>query len=120
MKHALIIEDRSVIALSIADALQDCGYATADIAISQKDAIRMAEERCPDLITVDELLASGSGNAAVRHICRDNAIPVLWITGVATEVREVVPDAVILEKPFSYQNLCKAVVEAVRSARVYT
>ncbi len=120
MKHALIIEDHPVIASTIEDELRDCGYASADIAISQAEAIRMAEDRCPDLITVDERLDEGSGIAAIRHICRNNAIPVVYITAVATEVRHAIPDAVILEKPFSHRDLSSAISNAVKVARLYS
>lgn len=120
MPHALIIEDQFLIATTIADELRECGYDTADIAVSEEEAIQFAESSCPDLITVDQRLASGSGISAIRHICRDRAIPVIWVTGVATEVRNIVSDAVILEKPFSHQALCRAVQDAVLNARVYS
>jgi CheY-like chemotaxis protein len=79
--HALIIEDRPVIALMIEDELADLGYASAAIATSETQAIDLANQRRPDLITADDDLAQGSGIAAVRHICRDQAIPVVFITG---------------------------------------
>ena len=120
MKHALIIEDHPVIASTIEDELRDCGYASVDIAVSQDEAIRLAEEKCPDLITVDERLDDGSGVAAIRHICRDKAIPVVFITAVPMEVSLVIPDAVILEKPFSTRLLSTAILHAVKGARIYT
>ncbi len=119
MKHALIIEDRLVIALAIQDELRDCGYSSADIAITEAEAIRRAEETCPDLITVDEGLENGSGIAAIRHICRDKAIPVIFITASPKQIKAAVPDAVILEKPFSHRNLTGAILEAVKSARLF-
>ena len=120
MKHALIIEDHALIAFSIADELGDCGYATVDIATSQDEAIRMAEEKCPDLITADKRLNAGCGIAAVRHICRDKAIPVVFITGDPREIGLAIPDAVILEKPFSHGLFSTAILNAVKGARIYT
>lgn len=120
MKHALIIEDHSVIALTIEDELRLCGYGSADIASSQDEAIQMAEEKCPDLITVDERLTNGSGVEAIRHICRDRAIPVVFITAVPIEVSLTLPDAVIVEKPFSTRLLSTAILHAVKGARLYT
>ena len=36
----------------------------------------MAAARCPDLITVDDNLDSGSGGETIREICREQALPV--------------------------------------------
>ncbi len=119
VKHALIIEDQPVIALAIQDELRDCGYESADIAITEAEAIRRAEEKCPDLITVDERLDDGSGIAAIRHICRDKAIPVIFITASPDQIKAAVPDAVILEKPFSHRNLSSAILKAVKGARLF-
>jgi len=119
MKHALIIEDQPVIALTIQDELHDCGYASADIAVSEAEAIRRAEERCPDLITVDERLDDGSGIAAIRHICRNKAIPVIFITAAPDHIKAAVPDAVILGKPFSHRDLSSAILKAVKGARLF-
>ena len=51
-KHALVIEDFPVIAMSIQDELADLGYSAA-IAASEAEAVALAEERCPDLIIAD-------------------------------------------------------------------
>lgn len=119
MKHALIIEDQSVIALAIQDELRDVGYTSAEIAVSEKEAIRLAQARCPDLITVDEGLEDGSGIDAIRHICRDKAIPVIFITAAPDRIKAAIPDAVILEKPFSHQHLSSAILMAIKSARLF-
>ena len=119
MKHALIIEDRMVIALMIEDELAEFGYASAAIATSQKSAIELAEERCPDLITADDSLENGSGIAAVRHICRDQQIPVVFITGEPQHIQEAVPGAVILDKPFTHSGLARAIGLAIERARAY-
>jgi len=119
MKHALIIEDHPLIALTLADELRDLGYSSVNIAVSQDEAIRSAEEMCPDLITVDARLDSGSGIAAIRHICRDKAIPVVFVTADPMGIRLAIPDAVILEKPFSNHHLATAILQAVKGARIY-
>jgi CheY-like chemotaxis protein len=120
MKHALIIEDREVVALMIEDELAELGYATVAKAASQMEAILLAEQKCPDLITADDRLADGSGIAAVHHICRHQAIPVVFITADAKRVKLAVPDAVILEKPFSRSALVSAIQLAVEGARIYS
>jgi CheY-like chemotaxis protein len=120
MKHALIIEDHEIIAAMIEDELAELGYTTSAKAESQLQAIRLAEQKCPDLITADDRLFDGSGIAAVRHICRHQAIPVLFITGDPNHIKDAVPDAVILEKPFTHGGLADAVRLAVEAARIYS
>lgn len=112
MKHALVIEDRFLIAMMIQDALLSAGFGTAEIARSQGDAIKSAEEQCPDLITVDESLDGGSGIAAIREICRNKCIPVVFIVADGSKVRRAIPDAVVLLKPFSDAALADALQRA--------
>ena len=112
MKHALIIEDSPVIAMMLQDHLEVCGYTTADIAVTQAQAITFAEHRCPDIITADDRLEHGSGVEAIRHICRDQAIPVIFIVAVPENVEETLPNALTLQKPFSEAALNDAIREA--------
>ncbi len=99
--HALIIEDESLIALAIEDALRDCGFTSFDFAVSTDAAVAAATRRCPNLITADVKLAPGCGIDAVQSICSEVPIPVLFITGSAAEVRTRMPRHSLIEKPFS-------------------
>jgi DNA-binding response OmpR family regulator len=120
MKHALIVEDREIIALMIQDELAELGYRSAVKATSQSQAIRFAKLRSPDIITADNQLSDGSGIEAVRHICRHHAIAVVFITGDRNAIAGSVPDAVILEKPFTHDELVRAVRAAEENARTYS
>ena len=115
MKHALIIEDNFLIALMIREHLEECGYDTVDIATSQAQAIVLAEQRCPDLITADDRLEPGSGIEAIRHICRDNAIPVIFIVADPENVERSLPNALLLLKPFSEAALASAIQSAEKT-----
>ncbi len=110
--HALIIEDRGLIAASVRAELADMGYATFDIVSTEADAIKAARKHCPDLIAADHQLANGLGVNAVQRICEQQLIPVVFIVGDAQEVEGRVPHAVIIEKPFSSDELVAAVAEA--------
>lgn len=109
MKHALVIEDFYLIASMLQDCLKDYGYTTVDVASSQAQAIEMAEQRCPDLITADDRLEQGTGIEAIRHICRDQAIPVVFIVADETNVKKMLPDAILLLKPYSESALAAAI-----------
>jgi DNA-binding response OmpR family regulator len=106
--HALIIEDESLIAMAIEDALRGCGFTSFEVAISAEEAVAAAERRCPDLITADVELRPGCGITAVQSICSDQPIPVIFITGSPGEVRIRMPGHALVEKPFSTEHIMGA------------
>ena len=112
--HALIVEDEVMIAAAIEYVLRECGFDSFDIASSSEEAVAAATRRCPDLITADVKLAAGDGIEAIRVICQEQSIPVIFITASdAAEVRQYVPDYPVLHKPFSEQTLTYAVAASL-------
>lgn len=100
-KHALVIEDFPVIAMSIEDELADMGFSAA-IAATEVEAVALAEERCPDLIIADLRLAQGSGIEAVRRICGDRPIAVIFMSGDDEALDgSATGEAGFLAKPFT-------------------
>ena len=106
--HALIIEDESMIAMAIEDALRDFGFTSFDFAVSAEEAVTAAALRCPDLITADVELRPGCGITAVQSICSQQPIPVLFITGRPGDVRIRMPGYALFEKPFSADHIMEA------------
>jgi len=108
-KHALVIEDFPVIAMSVQDELADLGYSTA-VAASEAEAVALAEQRCPDLIIADLRLAQGCGMEAVHRVCRDRPIAVIFMSGDLEPVNGVAGGgAIFLSKPFTSNALRKGV-----------
>lgn len=116
--HALIIEDEALIAMTIECVLRDIGFETFALAETEEDSVKAAAQRCPDLITSDVMLAIGNGIDAVRRICPDRGIPVVFITGSAEQVRGRDPQSIIVEKPFSAVNLIVGIAGARSAASV--
>ena len=106
--HALIIEDESLIAMAIEDALRGCGFTSFEIAVSAEEAVTAAARKCPDLITADVELRPGCGITAVQSICSEQPIPVLFITGSPGEVRIRMPGHGLVEKPCSAEHIIDA------------
>ena len=106
--HALIIEDESLIAMAIEDALRGCGFTSFDVAVSAEAAVAAAARKCPDLITADVQLRPGCGITAVQSICAGRPIPVLFITGSPAAVRIRMPGHPLVEKPFSAERIMDA------------
>jgi two-component system, response regulator PdtaR len=114
--HALIIEDEFLTAQLIEGQLRDLGYTSFAFAVDENEAVASASERCPDLITSDVQLGSGCGIDAVQVICDGKVIPVLYITGTATMVRDRCPGAACVQKPFGIAALREGVREARSTA----
>ncbi len=113
--HALIIEDESLIAMSIEQILSDCGFTSFDVASSCDEAVRAAEVRCPDLITADGQLCPGSGIDAVNAICSSTPVPVIFITATPTEVASRMPNHPLIVKPFGSEEVISAVNSVMAS-----
>jgi CheY-like chemotaxis protein len=107
--HALIIEDEFLTAQLIRDYLAELAFTSFAFAMDEEEAVAVARECCPDLITSDVLLSRGCGIDAVQRICELKPIAVLYITGSAMMVRERCPSAVIIQKPFGRAALREAV-----------
>jgi DNA-binding response OmpR family regulator len=112
--RALIIEDQFLIAAQIEDVLRDMGFSEFDLADNEADALRAARANCPDLITADQRLIAGSGIDAVTKVSGEHgAIPTVYITEFRNEVREALPNALIVGKPFGPRLLKEAVAQAI-------
>jgi two-component system, response regulator PdtaR len=113
--HALVIEDELLIALDIEQQLKELGFATVDVATSEKEAIELAQKRCPDLITADVELREGNGISAIRKICAGGGqVPVIYITS-RLDLLELVPDSIVVQKPFATAKLRQAQLDAMGS-----
>ena len=106
--HVLIIENESLIAMAIEDALRGCGFTSFDVAVSADDAVTAAARKCPDLITADAELSPGCGITAVQSICSKGRIPVLFITGSPGQVGMRMPGHALVEKPCSAGQIIEA------------
>ena len=103
--HALVIEDDVSAVDRLEQVLRALGYRSFDIAFSASEAVAAARRKCPDIITADLRLVDGSGIDAVLEICSDQAIPVIFITSRPAEIRQRIPEAIIVEKPFEAEGV---------------
>jgi len=110
--HALIIEQDMWITLMIENVLRDLGYTSFTFAPSSEAAIAAAKVRSPDLITSDIRFGAGTAIEAVRQICSDGAIPVVFVTSTPWEVRATDPGATVVPKPFDEHLLKQGVARA--------
>lgn len=114
--HALIIEQDMWVILMIEDVLRELGYTSFASAATVDAAVAAATARCPDLITSDLRLDSGTGVDAVRQICSGNTIPVVFVTATPWEVRRTDANAIVVPKPFGPAALKEGISRATRAA----
>src|ERR1700721_1418543 len=110
-RHALIIEDEMMIALSLEEMLTGLGFRSFDIADTATAALLCARKHRPNMITADGRINGGTGMEAVDRITDAmGAIPVIYVTGSPKFIAGREP---IVAKPFSSETLGAA------CARVY-
>ncbi|RYG85078.1 MAG: response regulator [Alphaproteobacteria bacterium] len=112
MCHVLIIEDEPLIAMDIEYLLAREGATSFAFANSEQDAVDLAFERRPDLITSDVSLLEGTGPAAVATILtRLGPIPVLFITATPDACIPCAPPGEVLRKPLNPSAIKQAYQE---------
>lgn len=105
--HVLIIEDEPLIALDIQSFLENLIADTSDIAETEDEALKLAHDHRPDLITADYSLRHGTGPSAVDRIRNDvGKVPVIYITG---QPERCARDAIAITKPIRWIELVQAV-----------
>jgi CheY-like chemotaxis protein len=102
MCHALIIEDEPMIAMLLQDLLEEAGATSFAFAATEQDAVRLAVQQRPSVITSDIRLLEGTGPRAVSQI-NDvvGEIPVVFITANPDAVDHPHSPTAVLLKPFS-------------------
>ena len=105
-RHALIIEDEMMVALSLEDMLTGIGFRSFDIADNAAAALLCARKHRPDMITADGRIVGGTGMDAVDQITAAmGAIPVVYVTGTPMIL---VGRSPVVAKPFSSETLSAA------------
>ncbi len=115
--HAFIIEDEYLIGQSLRDMLEQHGFTSFSFARSEDAAVMGATAQKIDLITADVRLLPGDGVRAVKAICKQREIPVVFITGYSEELQDRAPTAVVVRKPVVQSELAAAVHNVLREKR---
>ena len=111
--HIVIVEDDILIAMDVAELLTELGHDVCATVRTEADAVAAAERCRPDLMIVDGQLDEGGGISAMRQILAKSEVAHLYITGDRRRLMQQVPDAVILEKPFSLSELLNGIDAAL-------
>ena len=110
----LIAEDDAMIAMFLEELLETMGYEVCAVVSDQSEVIAAAAQHAPNLMIVDEGLREGSGIAAVVEILKTGFIPHIISTGNDRQVLRHIPDAIVLQKPYTGQALNQAIERALQ------
>ena len=117
MPTILVVEDETDVNNLIRDHLQAEGHAVVQ-AFDGPDALRLVEERRPDLIVLDWMLPGMDGLTVCRQVRRNHLMPIIMLTARSTEIDRVVgleigaDDYVV--KPFGIRELLARVRALLR------
>src|SRR5260221_6957450 len=116
----MIIENEPIIAMDIADFVQDMGHGIVGIASNHTEAVTMAREGRPGLVLADiDLGAGGSGLEAAREILQHSTVPVIFITAYPERLLtgERPEPAYLITKPFAPDTLRVTISQALSTVR---
>jgi len=119
-KEALVIDDEQVVLDSVSKVLTAENY-KVDVSLSGREGLDWAVQRQYDIVLTDILMPDIGGMKVLRNIKRAKpSLPVIMISGYAT-VKSAVQSmklgaADYLEKPFTPEELLKAVETALDTA----
>jgi DNA-binding response OmpR family regulator len=105
----LVVEDESMIAELLIDALTDAGFRIIGPASRVKDALELIEKEPPDLALLDVTLGRERSYPVARELA-ERGIPFLFMTGHADrDLLEEFRDRPVLTKPMKLADLATKV-----------
>jgi CheY-like chemotaxis protein len=114
----VIVEDDGLIAMDLAELLTGMGHDVCAIASNEAKAEAAAAEFHPDLMIVDGALRGGSGVVAMRRILDLGDVAHFYVTGNPWSVLELVPQAIVVTKPYTMRDLERGMTTARDAARL--
>jgi len=116
--RVMIVEDDRIIADLLGELIAALGHEVCAIESSESGAVAAAHRSKPDLMIVDAHLRQGSGIGAVETITEVGHIPHIFVTGDASAVRTLKPNATVMQKPYFELDLVLAIQSALSAAKV--
>lgn len=107
ISRVLVIEDEFLVAMHIAQVVEEAGCDDVAMARGEEQALAVASKAKPDLVLADlDLGRGGDGISAVRQIRRHADVPLIVITGNPEQVPDKLGKLVaVIAKPFDESKL---------------
>ncbi len=124
--HVLIVEDESLVAVDIEEALIRAGFSISGIARNYDEAVRLIGQKPVDIAVVDVGLGDDirDGVATARELLRQHWMPLIYLTGTTDEATferaKATNPYAFLNKPLRTQELVQQVQLALHNFRQET
>lgn len=107
-KRIFIVEDETIIAFEMADALEDLGFEVVGPSTHLEHALSMAEAEDIDVACLDVNLGPGKTSAPIAQILTERHIPYVYITAYDPDQIDFVGGSDrVMRKPVSKSELHK-------------
>lgn len=108
-KKIFLVEDETLIAFEMADALEDLGFEVIGPSTHLSNALALAEVEDIDVACLDVNLGQGRTSEPVAEILKSRDIPYVYITAYdPDQISFLQADDRTLKKPVSKADLLKA------------
>ncbi|WP_430910229.1 response regulator [Methylobacterium sp. sgz302541] len=113
-KRILIVEDESLIAMELADIVERAGGTVVGPVRTNRDALRLADDRPVSAALLDMNLADGDATPIARRLL-DRGVPMVVCTAglVPLGLRLAFPDLPVHRKPVDGPRLVRSLMEAL-------
>ena len=110
--RVLIVEDEALVAMLLADYLEELGHEVTATAASVADALVAIADAPPDLAIVDCALSEGEASWPVADQLAEQSVPFLFSSGSSrAELPAAHADAPMLLKPYTLNALQVALTD---------
>ena len=114
IEHIFIVEDEVLVAMDMADMLEDFGFQIVGPAAHQEDAIAIARKELIDAAFLDVNLGQKKTSEPVAEILRERDIPFIFITAYdASQVTFRTSDERVLKKPVTGHEMLATLRELI-------
>ncbi len=107
-RRVLIVEDESLTAMMMEDALSQSGYEVCGTAATEAEALRLADQAWPSFAIVDIALGDTRAGLEVGRVLASRGASVLYATAFGVGYRQEMEDMGgrgVLQKPFSAEDV---------------
>jgi DNA-binding LytR/AlgR family response regulator len=121
--NILIVEDESIVALDLANGLEQDGYQIAGIADSAEEARQLFNDHEIDIVLMDvNIIGSKDGIDTAVELLKQKPVPIIYLTaftdaGTIDRIKQTHP-AAFLSKPYSLTNVRIAIELAINNFAV--
>jgi len=118
--RVLVVEDNAIAAVDLSEMISDMGHVVCGTAATEPEALALANAEQPTLALLDIRLARGGSGISIARTLRDRyAVPVIFVTAYAGDLRLLDEEDLgpVIRKPYSPETVRDAITRAVFAPR---